>query len=124
MNEELLKEKRRAYERAYRTKHKEEYREKKRRWDIAYREKHKDELKLKKKEYYQKNREATLLRTKRNHEKNLVRYKKYHQDRYANKRLESLTKVDPSLKCAVCGCDDVRFLEVNHIKGGGRKEQR
>ncbi len=24
----------------------------------------------------------------------------------------------------MCGCDDTRFLEVNHIKGGGRKEQQ
>ena len=28
------------------------------------------------------------------------------------------------MKCAMCGCDDTRFLEVNHIKGGGRKEQK
>jgi len=33
-----------------------------------------------------------------------------------------LSKVDPLLKCANCGCDDTRFLEVNHIKGGGGKE--
>lgn len=24
--------------------------------------------------------------------------------------------------CANCGCDDLRFLEVNHINGGGNKE--
>jgi len=34
-----------------------------------------------------------------------------------------LAKVDPALKCAMCGCDDTRFLEVNHIKGGGVKER-
>jgi len=35
-----------------------------------------------------------------------------------------LSKVDPALKCAVCGCDDTRFLEINHIKGGGNKDRR
>ena len=34
-----------------------------------------------------------------------------------------MAKVDPALKCAMCGCTDTRFLEVNHIDGGGRKEQ-
>ena len=124
MNEELLKEKRRAYERAYRTKHKEEYREKKRRWDIAYREKHKDELKLKSKEYYQKNRQAIIQRTTRYHFENKEWVKKYYQKYYEEIRLESLTKVDPSLKCAMCGCDDARFLEINHINGGGSKEAK
>ena len=28
------------------------------------------------------------------------------------------------MKCAMCGCDDTRFLEVNHIKGGGVKERK
>ena len=28
------------------------------------------------------------------------------------------------MKCVMCGCDDTRFLEVNHIKGGGKKEQQ
>ena len=33
-----------------------------------------------------------------------------------------MARVDPNMKCAMCGCDDTRFLEVNHIKGGGNKE--
>jgi len=101
---------------AYRVTHKEE--------GAAYREKNKEKLKLKSQEYYQKNRGGIILRTKRNHDKNLVWYKNYYKGWYQNIRLESLTKVDPSLKCAMCGCDDTRFLEINHIKGGGRKESR
>ena len=26
--------------------------------------------------------------------------------------------------CAVCGCDEIKFLEINHINGGGAKEYR
>jgi len=40
--------------------------------NITYRAKHKEALKLKAKEYYQKNKGDVLLRTKRNHEKNLI----------------------------------------------------
>ena len=101
---------------AYRATHKEEA--------LVYREKNKEKIKLKSQEYYQKNRASVILKTKRNHEKNLVRYKEYYQQWYQNIRLESLSKVDPALKCAVCGCDDIRFLEVNHVKGGGKKEER
>lgn len=28
----------------------------------------------------------------------------------------------PDPVCVYCGCDDIRFLEVNHKKGGGAKE--
>jgi len=150
-------EKKRAHDRAYHVKHKEEnklksqeYRqkniEKLRRMNIiynathkevratyrathkeealVYREKNKEKIKLKSQEYYQKNSESVILRTKRYAEKNIAWKKKYYQDWYANIRLKSLAKVDPSLKCAMCGCDDTRFLEVNHIKGGGKKEER
>ena len=43
---------------------------------------------------------------------------------YEKVRLEVLAKVDPDRKCAMCGCDDTRFLEVNHIHGGGNKEHK
>jgi hypothetical protein len=26
--------------------------------------------------------------------------------------------------CRNCGCDDIRFLEINHIKGGGGKQRK
>jgi len=54
----------------------------------------------------------------------LVWYKEYQEKYYKKIRLEVLARVDPALKCAKCGCDDTRFLEVNHTKGGGKKEQR
>ena len=98
--------------------------EKKRANDRAYREKNKEKLKLKAKEYYEKNKEATKLKASRYAQKNVTRIKEYHKEYYQEIRLEVLAKVDPTMKCAMCGCDDTRFLEVNHIKGGGRKEQK
>jgi len=116
-------EKKRAYDRAYRTKHKEEIREKKREWDRAYNAKHKEKIKKQHHEYYLKNREAIIQRTTRYHKENLAWRKKYYQKYYQKIRFEVLARVDPAMKCAMCGCDDTRLLEVNHIKGGGHKER-
>ena len=100
---------------AYRATHKEER--------VAYYKENKEELNRKGQEYYQKNREAVIQRTTRYHFENKERREKYYQEYYQKIRLESLAKVDPAMKCAMCGCDDTRFLEVNHIKGGGVKER-
>jgi len=97
--------------------------EKKRANDLVYREKNKEKLKKQSHDYYLKHREETLQRTKKYHDENLAWYTEYHKNWYKKIRLEVLARVDPALKCTMCGCDDTRFLEVNHIKGGGRKEQ-
>jgi len=52
---------------------------------------------------------------------NLQEYNKLKKQRYRNKALE---QIDPNLKCKRCGCDDIRFLEINHINGGGGKEHK
>ncbi|NQV90938.1 hypothetical protein HQ489_00525 [Candidatus Woesearchaeota archaeon] len=90
----------------------------------AYREKNREELNRKNREWYQKNKEKVCLRTNKYYKKNISKYDQYKKKSYGGIRLESLSKVDPSLKCANCGCDDTRFLEVNHIKGGGMKEHQ
>jgi len=100
---------------AYRATHKQEL--------AAYLEKNKEKIKRKRKEYYQKNRAAIIQRTTRYHFENKEWREKYYQGYYAKIRLETLAKVDPAMKCAMCGCDDTRFLEVNHIRGGGTKER-
>jgi len=100
---------------AYRATHKEER--------VAYYKENKEELNRNNKEYYQKNKAVVIQRTKKYHDENLGWYKEYHKNWYAKIRLETLAKVDPALRCAICGCDDTRFLEVNHIKGGGAKER-
>ncbi len=98
--------------------------EKRRANDLAYREKNKEKLKLQSKEYYQKNREAINQKARSYAKENATRIKEYHKKYHTKKRLEVLARIDPDMKCAMCGCDDTRFLEINHIKGGGRKEQK
>jgi len=97
--------------------------EKKRAYDRAYNATHKEEIKKKRQEYYQENREAIIQRTSKYHQENKEWRQKYYKQYYQKIRLEVLARVDPAMKCAVCGCDDTRFLEVNHIKGGGVKER-
>ncbi len=97
--------------------------EKKRAYDRAYLEKNKEKIKRQRKEYYQKNRDAIIDKSTRYHLEHQEWRRKYYQGYHAKVRLETLAKVDPALKCAMCGCTDTRFLEVNHIDGGGRKEQ-
>ena len=42
---------------------------------------------------------------------------------YNNRKLRALKMVGEP-KCARCGCDEIDFLEYNHIGGGGCKEWR
>jgi len=120
MDSELSIEKKRKYDQEYRKKN----RDRRNQLNRAYRERNKEKLKLKAKDYYQKNKEATKLRVSRYTQKNATSIKEYHKDYYQEIRLEVLARVDSAMKCVMCGCDDTRFLEVNHIKGGGRKEQK
>ena len=109
------KEKERIRHAAYRATHKEEL--------AAYYKKNKPKINRQNKEYYQKNREAVIQRTTKYHLEHKEERQKWYKQYYEKIRLEVLARVDPAMKCAMCGCDDTRFLEVNHIKGGGRKEQ-
>lgn len=39
-----------------------------------------------------------------------------------NRRIAVLKKIQNSISCIRCGCDDYRLLEINHKNGKGRKE--
>lgn len=61
----------------------------------------------------------------------LERMKKYDQEYKRERGLQSRIRVknvvfnlisNNNPICANCGCDDKRFLEINHIQGGGNKE--
>jgi len=99
-------------------------REKQRAYARAYYIKNKEEVNRKNREWYQKNKADVCLRTNKYFKRNLTKYKQYKKKSYGGIKLEVFAKIDPAMKCANCGCDDTRFLEVNHIKGGGRKEQK
>lgn len=42
---------------------------------------------------------------------------------YLNRKIKALRTVG-EVKCKRCGCDEVQFLEFNHIEGNGCKEWR
>ena len=118
-------EERRRANRVYNATHKElrgTYRDSHKEERVAYYKKNKEELNRKNREYYIKNREAVIKRTTKYHFENKEWREKYYEEYYQKIRLEVLARIDPDMKCSMCGCDDTRFLEINHIKGGGNKE--
>lgn len=42
---------------------------------------------------------------------------------YLNRKLKAI-KIVGEAKCRKCGCDEIDYLEFNHINGGGSKEFR
>lgn len=120
-------EERRRANRVYNATHKElrgTYRDSHKEERVAYYKKNKEELNRKNREYYIKNREAVIQRTRKYHFENKEWREKYYEEYYQKIRFEVLARTDPDMKCSMCGCDDTRFLEINHIHGGGKKEQQ
>jgi len=103
------------------------------------------------KSYYLKNRDkiceqrkARYLKNRENPEKLLVhrqkmteitkRYRARHPEKikeirkkvYLKRKYNALLKVSKTgkVECGNCGCDEISFLEINHINGGGCKEFR
>jgi len=98
--------------------------EEKRAYFRAYHKKNKEELNRKARERYQKNPEPIIQRTTKYHHEHREEIKLWYAEYYQKIRLDVLPRIDPDMKCAMCGCDDTRLLEVNHIKGGGNKEHK
>ena len=46
-----------------------------------------------------------------------------HKRLRRRRRLDCLKKIDSRLCCIRCGCDDLRFIEINHKNGDGRNER-
>jgi len=123
----LSEEERKARRKEYESTHKElraAWRDSHKKELAAYYKKNKEKINKQQKDHYQKNKVSICLRTSRNYKKKFLRYQQLHRNSHKRLRLETLSKVDPLLKCAMCGCDDTRFLEINHIKGGGVKEHK
>jgi hypothetical protein len=100
----------------YRDTHKEE--------NKVYREKNKEKIKKRQNKNYLKNREAVIKRTTKYHHEHKEERQLWYAEYYQDLRLKVLAMIDPDMKCAMCGCEDTRFLEVNHMKGGGNKERK
>jgi len=89
-----------------------------------YYKKNKKKLNRQAREHYRKNSKKIIKRTTKYHHEHKEERKKYYSKYYQDIRLKVLSRVNPEMKCAMCGCEDIRFLDVNHIKGGGNKERK
>lgn len=49
---------------------------------------------------------------------------KKHKLSHLSVRLKALSKIQNDMKCVRCGCDDYRFLEINHKNGIKTNEDR
>lgn len=68
-------------------------------------------------------RERALIATKKYREKNIDKCREYSRERHVKRKKIALEKIcGGEAKCAMCGCDELDFLEINHINGGGCKE--
>ena len=88
-------------------KNKDEYRA----YQKAYREAHRDALRLYQEEY------------RKTHPKP-CKEKVYKYSSSYRERLRAAVIAILGGKCAICGWTDIRALQVDHINGGGRKEER
>ena len=89
-----------------------------------YYKKNKKKLNRQAREHYRKNSKKIIKRTTKYHHEHKEERQKWYVQYYQDIRLKVLARIDPQMKCAMCGCEDIRFLEVNHIKGGGNKERK
>ena len=85
--------------------------------------------------YYRHNRAKVLKRTRSYYLEHQEEYKTLRNDWFSKNpskvqlyrqkiKLKALQIVSTSElpTCVYCGCDDIRFLEINHKEGGGAKE--
>ena len=100
-----------------------EHREEKLEYVRKYRQKYPGRRKESDRKYRQTHRKERIDYKKRyrmgNREESNRLDRKYRQRcRIAARNIIS----DNELRCVRCGCDDFRFLEINHKNGGGRME--
>jgi len=77
-------------------------------------------MKIYKQRYYQENK----IHCQRYYQEHKEEHREYSRRNYQEIRKKAMLTVGRGiLECSAgCGCDDMRFLEINHINGGGNKE--
>ena len=89
-----------------------------------YRKAHPDEVKLRRKAWCEKNKEHVKQKTQiwrannRAHLRQIVNKSAKKQTERVKSEIYRLL----GRKCAICGADDTRVLQIHHVFGGGRKE--
>ena len=86
----------------------------KKEYEKKYREKHR--------EYYNKYHREYMKKYGSEHKENMKQYQKKYKIKIRDKVLNVISNDNPH--CIRCGCDDKRFLEINHKNGGGHQEKQ
>lgn len=91
------------------------------RW-AEYREQHRESLREKSREYYLKNKEKrkAYIKAWRQINLELQRYKSSEN----NKKRRLIILAILGSKCTVCGFDDWRALQIDHVHGGGSVKRK
>lgn len=85
-----------------------------------YRADRSDPIKLK------KHRERATEATRRWRAKHPEKVKEQRKQIYEKRKYRAFEMVSKTgkIECGTCGCDEIAFLEINHIGGGGCQEHR
>jgi len=75
-------------------------------------------------EYYQKNKESYLEKTRDYQEKNREYYRTRNRENDRKLRVATLSHLRDPIECVHCFTDDVRILTIDHIHGGGYQERK
>lgn len=90
--------------------------------DRAYRQKHKEEMNIYKREYYEKNKERYVEYHRKTYAKTKVKKAKRVREYCQEIKLKVLSHYsNGKLECACCEEKHYGFLTIDHINGGGRK---
>ena len=75
------------------------------------------------KEYYRKNKEKIYQNTMRWRRKNREKTNKRTREWLLGRRKKVLDILGGQV-CVMCGCDDIRVLQIHHVNGDGSKEYK
>lgn len=94
--------------------------------DKAYRLKNKDKIKKTKQQYYLDHKQECIDRAYRNIVNNRERVRMYSRTSKVRIKRQVFTHYckSPNIQCRYCGEDDIDILTIDHINGGGNRQQR
>ena len=126
MTEQERKESKRKRDKKYRAAHPEKVKEYQARYYAASRDKSRDKKMEYSKKYCASHPEEIRVYRKRYYAENSEKMREVGRRSNTKARHKALCMIARSDKpcCVRCGCDDERFLEINHKNGGGNKERK
>lgn len=77
---------------------------------------------IEKRKEYNRNYNKVYMKAYRLKLKKLGIKRKWNESDYLQKVRRKAMDILGGAKCANCGCDNLKILEINHLNGGGHKE--